>query len=338
MPTHIRTHSLIPALIALLLLPASFVLGKDRAQGQGGGAPPSETSHIDWEKGRLTATGLGVISKKEPDEARAYLVAYNTAKMDALRNLLMLSDQVQIDSHSLGADFEAKEDTIRAEMQGRLRGAKVVSQRVLTVGNGRLLEVTVATTLPEEERSEGVFHPKPPAEPQDAEPAPRRFAAPTFHKPQVHFPSRDTAPSDNGYRIAETPSPCPPKRSIPQRPVVRETYTSVIIDARGLHLERSMSPRICRADGSPVWGNVDVDPDWLIEHGIVAYAHSIQEARSNPRAGENPLILRAVGREGGNYASDPILRNMDATALLQANDMGGFLEKYRVIFVLDAEK
>jgi hypothetical protein len=71
---------------------------------------------------------------------------------------------------------------------------------------------------------------------------------------------------------------------------------------------------------------------------MVAYAHSVQEACRNPRAGDRPLILRAIGRSRGNYPSDPVLSNEDATNLLQANDASGFLEKYRVLFVVDADK
>ncbi len=52
-------------------------------------------------------------------------------------------------------------------------------------------------------------------------------------------------------------------------------YTSVIIDTLGMHVNRSMSPKILRTDGSEAWGTVRVDYDFLADHGIVAYARTM---------------------------------------------------------------
>src|ERR1043166_3926941 len=94
------TLSFIPVLAA----------GKDDDPPKQSGEKVAEFGRIDWDKGMLYATGLGGISNEEPNEAKAYLRARSFAKLDALRNLLMVVDHVRIDSQTLGSDFEAKSD------------------------------------------------------------------------------------------------------------------------------------------------------------------------------------------------------------------------------------
>ena len=99
-----------------------------------------------------------------------------------------------------------------------------------------------------------------------------------------------------------------------------------------------MAPKIRRPSGDEVWGSMEVDPDFVIEHGIVAYARSISDARNNRRAGENPLILRAIGRAGGNFHCDAVISDEDADYLLDASRRTGFLKDCKVIFLVDADK
>ena len=90
-----------------------------------------------------------------------------------------------------------------------------------------------------------------------------------------------------------------PRPNLPEEdpaPGSRAAYTGVIIDARGRNVERGMSPKIRRTDGSEVWGTLSVSPDFVIENGIAAYAHSVAEARKKRRVGSNPLVIRAQGR------------------------------------------
>jgi hypothetical protein len=114
-------------------------------------------------------------------------------------------------------------------------------------------------------------------------------------------------------------------------------YTSVIIDTTGLCLDRCMSPKIRRANGSPVWGTMEVDLDFVEDHGIVVYAMSLDEAKKNDRCGSNPMIIKAKERAGGEFKSDPVLSDADADLLLAENKIGKFLDKFSVIFVKDGK-
>lgn len=111
-------------------------------------------------------------------------------------------------------------------------------------------------------------------------------------------------------------------------------YTSLIIDARGLDLDRSMSPVIRRKDGSVVWNGGEANPDFVISDGIVAYAGTMREARDQARAGSRPLIIEAVARHETPFPSDPYVDDEDADYILKASAHDGFLKKFRVIFVI----
>jgi len=111
-------------------------------------------------------------------------------------------------------------------------------------------------------------------------------------------------------------------------------YTSLIIDARGLDLDRSMSPSIRRRDGTVVWNGGEADPDYVISDGIVAYAMTMREARDQARAGSRPLIIEAVSRHETPFPSDPYIDDEDADYILKAARHDGFLKKFHVIFVI----
>ncbi len=111
-------------------------------------------------------------------------------------------------------------------------------------------------------------------------------------------------------------------------------YTSLIIDARGLGLDRSMSPQLRRHDGAIVWNGGEANPDYVISDGIVAYASTMREARDQARAGSRPLIIEAVSRYETPFPADPIIDDEDADYIVKAAARDGFLKKYRVIFVI----
>ncbi|MCE5324282.1 hypothetical protein LLG46_13345 [bacterium] len=127
---------------------------------------------------------------------------------------------------------------------------------------------------------------------------------------------------------ADNPSIDLAKPSEPGKP-----YTSLIIDACGLNLKRCMSPKIKQTDGKEVWGTVKVDIDFIEEHGLVAYAKSMEDAKKNDRCGSNPMIVKALRIDGRAY-SDPVIADGDAKLLIEENSKGKFLDKFDVIFLL----
>ncbi|MGC8669038.1 MAG: hypothetical protein ACP5VE_13065 [Chthonomonadales bacterium] len=117
-------------------------------------------------------------------------------------------------------------------------------------------------------------------------------------------------------------------------PAPEETYTGLIIDARGCHLERSMTPRIRLMDGSVLWAGEDAPVDFAIENGVVAYAHTLDEARQLARAGAHPLVIQAIAAYKDAFHSDPVLREEDARAL-RPHLGDRFMRRFNVVFVVD---
>jgi TolB-like protein len=116
---------------------------------------------------------------------------------------------------------------------------------------------------------------------------------------------------------------------------IEADYTGIIIDTRGHNIERSMSPCLRRKDGTKVWTGDNATADFVIETGIVGYAHTEEAARANSRAGSKPLVLKAVGRFADNFRCDPLLLDEDAEFLLRCAKRTGFLTKFNVVFLTD---
>lgn len=305
-------------LLAVLLLPAGLYAASRRSTDDIERVGPRGS--IDWTDNTIYATGLGAVPRDVSNDAVAYLKARDYAVLDAMRNLLMAIRHVHIDAVTTGADYMASSDQIRAEVEGLLHHPRYVSERRVREGRDTMVEVTMAAPLYGKGSVAEAFR-------SALAPHPQASSAP----PAAEAPSLE----------AITPPTLPPlgvqpERQTPLEPGEESTpYTSVIIDARGYHVQRDMSPKIYSADGTEVWGTVKVDPNFVIEHGIVVYAHTIEQAKQLPEAGSHPLILRAIGGSNSPVHADVVLSQGDAQRLDRLNARDGFLDRFHVIFVVD---
>ena len=127
------------------------------------------------------------------------------------------------------------------------------------------------------------------------------------------------------------------KKDFPQpTPVenISEKYTGLIVDCRGFRISRSLIPTIsCVSDKESVtiYGAEYLDfnkiGDTFINQGMVSYVRDMKDAS---RAGNNPLIVKAVG--GGIFTEVSVV---DAVKILNANRTCGFLDRCAVVFVMD---
>ena len=99
---------------------------------------------INWAEQVIRATGSGAPNPDAPNIAAARLGAERAAKADALRNILETVQGVRIDSETLVVNAMTQSDTIRTQVQGIVRGARVVNTRYLSDG---AVEVTVEIPL-----------------------------------------------------------------------------------------------------------------------------------------------------------------------------------------------
>ncbi len=340
-------HRTLIQAVAALVLAASLSI--PAAAGKTNRKPLAAGSSNVAARGTAYATGYGAIGNEEQNDAAAYLKARNDAKLDALRNLVMRINHVRIDSSATNSGLDAK-DRIKAEVHGFVDGAQIISERQIPCGRNTILEVTVAVPLgPNHVPNVDVAHLRglkaiamkprvvirvaaaPVAPPAPC--APRQAAVSVYASASlsVRCPQR-RAPAASAP-VAAAPAPCPPRSAS-----VRPSVTGLIVDARGLGVDRDMAPKIRGEDGSVLWGNDEVDIESLIEKGLVTYAHSLREAHNNCRAGENPMVVRAIRRSGGPFNCDVVLNEEDADRVMRSNRRNEFLENWSVVFVVDRDR
>jgi hypothetical protein len=116
--------------------------------------------------------------------------------------------------------------------------------------------------------------------------------------------------------------------------------TGLVVDCRGLGIERSATPKILNTDGVEVYGTIvgtDEEVATIANAGIVRYYHSVEEAFAGNRVGRNPLIVTAVGSAGLATArpTHAVLLPDEARLIFATNQTAGFLERLAVAFIID---
>lgn len=258
----------------------------------------SVSGQINWTAGRALASGGGAPpAKGSPAQRR--LMAERAALVDGYRNLAEILHGVHVSSETTVQDFVTQSDLIRTQVQGLVKGATITHKRLLSDGS---VEVDVEVPLYGQEGLMGIFLEK-------------------ILKP-LHRARR-------GMQVASLPVPVWPGEG-----VAAAAASGVIIDGHGLGLEPAMSPAILAEDRRELYlGAIPVDKDIVINQGVVEYFGSLDQARRSPRAGNNPLVIRAQGA-GGRLKADVILDGAAAQALQEADQGGRFLARAAVVIVL----
>jgi hypothetical protein len=228
-------------------------------------------------------------------------MALRAAKMDAMRNLLEATKGVRIDSNTVVRNFAIQSDVIRSEINGVVRGAKIVDESYMSDGT---VEVTIEISL-HGEFSEAVL----PAEIKKIEPI-RPISNSSNKKPDT--PEMEIKPSK------------------PES----EELTGLIVDARKLKLNPALAPRILDENGKEVYGTSFVSREYALERGITGYTKNLDSAKKNDRVADNPLIVKGINSYG-QAKTDVIISNSDASRLKNASEHLEFLKKCRVLVVVD---
>lgn len=275
---------------------------------------------IDWTDNVYIATGEGSVPnvREEPNRARAYLKAKGYARMAAIANLLMAIKGTAITCEATGKDYMADE-RITQRIEGFVNNVQVSNVSKETFEGDTIVVVEVRAPMYGENTPGALFLSTPPEQVGLLNTTPVRV-----------IPKAQKQPKQ--ARVAPSANVASARASAPGKP-----YTSLIIDSTGCKIDRCMSPKIRKLDGGEVWGTVKADYDFVQDHGIVAYATSLKAAQSNARCGDNPLVIRAIGRAGGKFYSDPVISDADASLLLDENAKSSFLDRFCVIFVKDGD-
>lgn len=245
----------------------------------------------------VTADGFGTLPVGRP-AAQAKLMARRAAVVDGQRNLLESIYHLSVDSNTTVENSVLTSDVIQTKVSGILSGARVVS----------------------EEFDGGIYHVV--------------MAVPKYGAGSVaDVVYRDVLKSTSAEPM-DTPSADYEEDTTD---VTSSTgYTGLIINAKGLPLERTFCPGIFDTNGRAIYGVRNVDPDYAVAHGVAAYAEG-EEAWTdaeigNGRAGTNPLIIQAVGlRERTKHQCDVVVSVEDGDRILAENQKSGFGARYAVV-------
>lgn len=111
-------------------------------------------------------------------------------------------------------------------------------------------------------------------------------------------------------------------------------YTGLVVDGRGLKIKPAMAPRILDEQGNEVYGSAYVSREFAVQQGMAGYAKDLSSAQTNPRVTDKPLVVKAI-KAADSGAADIVVTNADAERIKGEPTNLGFLQKCRVMIVLD---
>lgn len=114
---------------------------------------------------------------------------------------------------------------------------------------------------------------------------------------------------------------------------VAGVWTGLVLDTRGLGMRSCMSPVVMDTSGRQIYPDPRHVPpvDYIQEYGIADF---VKMEGQSKRAGDNPVYVRPIQVRGA--ARDTVVISVeDAERVLEAEKQGGFLKRWRVVFVVD---
>jgi hypothetical protein len=113
-----------------------------------------------------------------------------------------------------------------------------------------------------------------------------------------------------------------------------DIITGLVVDARGLGTRPAMSPRIVDETGKEIYGSAMVNRQYAVQQGMTGYSRDLGAAQSNSRVTANPLTVKGL-RSIGPGKTDIVISNSDASRMLSAAENLLFMQKCRVMIVVD---
>jgi hypothetical protein len=261
-----------------------------------------DSGSVNWTEGVIQATGIGAPPEEFYGKPQARPMALRAAQLDAYRKLLEVTRGVRVDSQTLVENYTVKSDVIRTQVEGMVKGAQVVKKEYLSDGS---VEVTLQMSL-----HGGFAQLILPSEIQQVEKV-RPIPEPSQMIPPAVSPETHDVPHSAG-----------------------KVYTGLVIDAKGLGARPAMSPKIVDETGKEVYGSAYVSREFAVQQGMSGYARDLTAAQQNPRVTNDPFTVKGL-RTGGAGKSDIVISNADAAKILSSSENLSFLQKCRVMVVLD---
>ncbi|EGO63984.1 LPP20 family lipoprotein [Acetonema longum] len=257
---------------------------------------------VNWETDSVEAIGFGVPPANAFSSAQARNMARRAAIADAQRNLLESVQGVQVDSETTVENLAVSSDVINTRMSGMLKGYKIVNEQQMPDGS---YQVVISVRMYGQNSLANAI---------SGQRQPQRPFPPAVQP----YPQQQPNQPHQGYQ--------------PTQPAVRQ-YTGLVIDARRLGLERTMTPMIYDETGKVIYGNMYVDQNYVVQNGLVDYAASPGAIEligmGQSRAGADYIEVKAIKLRDRNR--NIVISAADGDRILNANGPTGFLLKCNVV-------
>ena len=253
-------------------------------------------SSVDWSKGIIRATGIGVAKKTETNPGLQRAQAKRAATIDAQRTLAECVMGVQVTSESSLKDLALEYDIVKTRVDTIIRGMSESSVRYFEDGT-----CEVVYEMPMYGSNHAL--------------ATAAFL-PFKNQEREPFPEPTIKPDEDGAVVEGAAT---------------NHYTGLVVDCSGMKLNPVMSPVIRNDEGQSIYGSKNLDIDKVIELGMASYANNPDDSVSFERAGKNPLKVKAVKLE--KFNSNPVVSIDDSNKILIANQTDQFLDNCAVVFV-----
>ena len=250
---------------------------------------------INWSKGKDADITAVGIS---PKDNRGLAMSREAAIMAAQRNLVGIVQGMSINSETSMRDLIIQSDVVNRKISGMMRGAEIVE---------------------EEAAAEGGYYVK--------------MRVPIYGVSGIAAAVVPEIKSDIPKAFAKVDKPSVSQETI--QTVENANYTGLVVDTSGLGTEETFSPVIYDTEGRAIYGIDNLNPDAVIENGMVSYSETVDDEIAKSRAGDNPLTVKAVEMRGGENSTNKVnavVSVEDADKILLANEQTQILENCAVVF------
>lgn len=269
--------------------------------------PPESAIRVNWVDEYVEVMAGGTADPdKVINEAHAISVATKTARHLAYEKLAETISGINITADAVYDRELMVDSNLQTSVEALIRGAQVVEERHDKLSDGSIwAQVRLGIHLKGQDNS--------------------------LMSSSKSWMQENLAEAGDNAQEQEQQDPAAEDTSTE---AVEEEFTGLIVDAGGREVKPAMAPGIYSESGRQIYGYQDVDQDYLVQHGLVGYAESVQKAREMSRVGDNPLVVEAKQVRGKN-SCDLAVSNQEAKKISSASLESPFLEECRVIFVVN---
>lgn len=264
-------------------------------------AVAADTDGVDWQKGTIRATGLAAGKSTEKRQGVRRSQARRAAIMDAQRNLAESVAGVQVTSESSMRDLMLEYDIVNTRVAAIIKNAREAVPAKYYDDDTCEIVLEMPMYGASKSLAAAAFLPY---KDQEKEP---------FPEPSAKSRVKGAYSDGSGVYGGDA------------------SYTGLVIDCSDMDLNPVMSPVIRNDGGQAIYGHKNLDIDKVIEFGMASYAEEANDEISRSRAGDNPLVVKAVALQGFN--ANPVVSVDDSDRILIANQNDQFLDDLKVVFV-----